>query len=963
MKLKNTLGLILAMVMAFSTMATSVLANELPEQPFDDENQKSSPIMLLSGSEPKTWSDLADISWYDDTKTEFVLTTAQQLAGFAALVDGSNTFEEKTVKLGADIDLQSLLFNPIGSYRNDTAFKGVFDGQNYTIKNLSQNTWELNTGYYYGDLGLGLFGLVEDATIKNLKIDGAEISGESAICGTVAATAYGNCTFENIKISNASVADYQYYAGGVIGWASGNHKYIDINVDKTTTVAAQWGDFDNSTGGVIGGCGGSATIYMQDCNVACRIDAYNDVTSSYQWYAYRRCGMLIGNTGKTETVGGSTVGAAPQLTAKNCTVTYGDWANYTYCEFAGKNWPYVRVQAGVSNSAYSNPRYGHPTDANGKEVVDDNHKHNDGEDHMILCVFDQLFGGGQGVYGTASHDGVDIIYDNKVAMVENVEHFTLQSAIDATNGTGTIKVIRDINESVTVKAPGTSTYTTVTIDLDGFTLTGNIIVEDGATANIKNGTIINDDKSISAIQSFGTTTLENVDITSARHAVRVEGGTTTINGGTYKVGTKDMTTHAVNVSDGGKVVINDGVFEGPAGVADSDSGAAINVQADSTVEIYGGKFGGGKTNTLAGNGTFVLKGGMYDQDPTALLSADYEVVFRGAYDYPYTVEPKAASAINVTLVKVDDSVYNIVLTSADDYNIYEFVSAELTFKNESTTVGGGDMNYEISGFGGTTAQRAADADKNNQFIISVPDGETKRISGNSFVIGQVTFVGQGVVNFSVVDGFVATTRQNTNLGRYYDVDDSTLNITDAKITNGHIQEVKRDVTVNVAFNHNIRESKYWDDDMITVTIKDGFGNVKTQAIEITSASAGNCTFADVQLGRLTVTLQAPGFRKYVYETTLEDGDAALVLNFWNDVKRNDDEVIEAGKTAMDKNFVVGDIVMDYNVDKYDLAAVTSYYGSYDIDTAQAEKYIQYDLNRDGNIDIRDVQYVLHTMGN
>ena len=55
--------------------------------------------------------------------------------------------------------------------------------------------------------------------------------------------------------------------------------------------------------------------------------------------------------------------------------------------------------------------------------------------------------------------------------------------------------------------------------------------------------------------------------------------------------------------------------------------------------------------------------------------------------------------------------------------------------------------------------------------------------------------------------------------------------------------------------------------------------------------------------------------------------------------------------------------MDYTVDKYDLAAVTSYYGTYDIDKAQASKYIKYDLNRDGDIDIRDVQYVLHTMGN
>ena len=62
---------------------------------------------------------------------------------------------------------------------------------------------------------------------------------------------------------------------------------------------------------------------------------------------------------------------------------------------------------------------------------------------------------------------------------------------------------------------------------------------------------------------------------------------------------------------------------------------------------------------------------------------------------------------------------------------------------------------------------------------------------------------------------------------------------------------------------------------------------------------------------------------------------------------------------MPNNFVVGDIVMDYTVDKYDLAAVTSYYGTYRLaDTSK----IKYDLNRDGNIDITDVAYVLHNFG-
>ena len=247
-------------------------------------------------------------------------------------------------------------------------------------------------------------------------MDYAEISGESALCGIIAATAYGECTFENITVKNSACNDYQYYAGGIVGWASGNHKYINCSVDASTVIGGQWGDFGNSSGGVIGGAGGSATIYMKDCNIACRIDAVNDVVSAYQWWIYRCCGMLIGNTNKTQDIDGTTYAAAPQLTCENVIVTYGEWMNYHYCEFAGTSYPYVRVEAGVSVDPYSNIRYGHPTDANGNQVVDDNHVHNDGEDHHICIAFDQLLGGGPNgngrnpVRGLAAFDGVTVVY-------------------------------------------------------------------------------------------------------------------------------------------------------------------------------------------------------------------------------------------------------------------------------------------------------------------------------------------------------------------------------------------------------------------------------------------------------------------------------------------------------------------------------------------------------------------------
>ena len=212
--------------------------------------------------------------------------------------------------------------------------------------------------------------------------------------------------------------DYQYYAGGIVGWASGKHQFIGCTVDSSTVVGGQWGDFGNACGGVIGGVGSSTEIVMKDCVISCVIDAVNDFVSAYQWGAYRNCGMLIGQTTtrQYDDQGNWYVGptAIPNLTCENVTVIYGEWANYTYCKFAGTGYPYVRVQAGVSVDAYSNVRYGHPTDANGNTVVDDNHVHNAGEDHHRLFKFDQLYGGAGNArycnYGVATHPGVTVVY-------------------------------------------------------------------------------------------------------------------------------------------------------------------------------------------------------------------------------------------------------------------------------------------------------------------------------------------------------------------------------------------------------------------------------------------------------------------------------------------------------------------------------------------------------------------------
>ena len=378
-------------------------------------------------------------------KDPYIIANADQLAYFRNLVDGGETFEGKYVKLANDIILNhhdelNNQFDPIGwgyaysGHNRDGAagkvFMGTFDGDGHAIHGLYQNGWDLEaktgTDYTYTNCGMGLFASVKNATIKNLTLKHANIVAECVEMGVVAGLAQGNCTFENIYVYHASIANYQRATGGVVGEVSAIYdengqpvestcKFINVHVGSSTTVGSLWGDFDCPVGGVVGAYwddSGLTNILMNGVDVSCVLDVYNDVTSAYQWYAYRRAGMLIGNTDRATTDStGRTVATADFLTCTNCVVIYDDWRNYTYCEFTndtnpGKNYPWVRVEPGKNNPSYSNPRYGHPTDAAGNQVVDDIHVHQAGDSCTELIQFNQLYGGGQGVYGNATHSGV-----------------------------------------------------------------------------------------------------------------------------------------------------------------------------------------------------------------------------------------------------------------------------------------------------------------------------------------------------------------------------------------------------------------------------------------------------------------------------------------------------------------------------------------------------------------------------
>lgn len=176
-----------------------------------------------------------------------LLNTAGQLSSFATAVNGGNTFSGTNVALGADIDLNNMNWTPAGT--STDAFKGTFDGQGYTIRNLKISGLDNSTI-------VGLFGRL-NGTVRNLVIDGADIShtsdGNGGI-GVVAGSIYNTGLIENVTVRNANIAGNRW-TGGIVGYIYGSVKDCSVsNIEITLIPDKLTGNYDNGdkAGGIVG---------------------------------------------------------------------------------------------------------------------------------------------------------------------------------------------------------------------------------------------------------------------------------------------------------------------------------------------------------------------------------------------------------------------------------------------------------------------------------------------------------------------------------------------------------------------------------------------------------------------------------------------------------------------------------------------------------------------------------------
>lgn len=146
---------------------------------------------------PPAWDDLsgADIQWVDIGSPEALLALANS--------SDAGTLSEN-YRLTADLDLAGVSFPGIGTAA--FPFTGVFDGQGHTISNAAIS----------GTANTGFFGVIKGATIKNLTLEHATVTGTGNV-GVLAGWAQTELDKDDMGDGKANLIGNCHVSGAVAG--------------------------------------------------------------------------------------------------------------------------------------------------------------------------------------------------------------------------------------------------------------------------------------------------------------------------------------------------------------------------------------------------------------------------------------------------------------------------------------------------------------------------------------------------------------------------------------------------------------------------------------------------------------------------------------------------------------------------------------------------------------------------
>jgi hypothetical protein len=206
------------------------------------------------------WNGKADTKWYKMFAKEFTITTPEQLAGLAKLVNGGKDFKDKTVKLGANIMLNDTAnwqswassppankWIPIGTSRkrlflgtDSNFFNGTLDGNNFSVSGVYINSDSNDQGL------LGYLGT--QGTVENFGLAASYIKGRCNVGGIAGLSKYGRIinSYSSAFVTGEEENNIPSELCGAGGIAGINKGYL-INSYSTGTISGK-----NNIGGLAG---------------------------------------------------------------------------------------------------------------------------------------------------------------------------------------------------------------------------------------------------------------------------------------------------------------------------------------------------------------------------------------------------------------------------------------------------------------------------------------------------------------------------------------------------------------------------------------------------------------------------------------------------------------------------------------------------------------------------------------
>ncbi len=260
---------------------------------------------------------------FDPAKT-YVIKSKDDLIALQNLANAGKSTAGVKFVLGANIDMSGVNWTGIGSTQSN-AFKGVFDGNGYTISNLTST----NSGLFKYVAGnrtsssAATQGVIKNVSVTNLKITGTSTGEKGGIAGVAINANIENCmTQGSIQGANWSAGMIGHNQGSAVSNSTAN-----VNVTTSGTCVGGFIGHDSNgylkncvslgsvkgngyVGGLIGHEQSNGQGHIENCSTISSVSADNGTKGAFIGVIDSGCSLTVINS-QYSAAAGSPCGSAP----------------------------------------------------------------------------------------------------------------------------------------------------------------------------------------------------------------------------------------------------------------------------------------------------------------------------------------------------------------------------------------------------------------------------------------------------------------------------------------------------------------------------------------------------------------------------------------------------------------------------------------------------------------------------